>query len=70
MNGFKKTLTGLACAVALSLAGIMATSRPALAEGGCGPWEPTVCQSGSYWICIGSNCGWIVIDSYGKRLDE
>lgn len=70
MNSSDKTLRRFAFAVAVALAGIVAANRPALAEGGCGPWEPTVCQSGSYWVCIGSVCDWVVIDSYGRRMDE
>ncbi len=70
MNGFNKTSAGLAFAVALSMVGIMAASRPALAEDGCGPWEPTVCQSSSYWYCVQGECGWMVIETFGKREGE
>lgn len=70
MNDSVKAVTRTLVVVAAAVLGIAATDRPALAEGGCGPWEPTVCMSGTYWICIGGECDWYTIDTYGKRVGE
>ncbi len=65
----RKSIRVLLMITAVAVSAMM-LSKPALAEGGCGPYAPTICSTYTGTICVLGDCYPLTIDTYGEIRDQ